>query len=223
MGVGGGCYAPLMALPRSLLPPTPSLRFLAPNSVADARFLSAVEKAALQAELGKQQSHPAALATPSDASPPLTAPASLPPRRTLAQDWVSLKLAASCRLVWYGGAVIFFHVFATYGLLFFTPLIIKATLTNKSTANSTIVLLSTIPYAAAVIFHACNGWHSQVRGGMAAVGKPGCAPPDPGARQGFLAAAGMDHPAWCSTRASDDYTFCCPGWLAVCFLRCCPL
>ena len=160
-----------MAFPRPFATPAPLNRFLAPDSVANARFLNAEEKVALRAELSKQQLHPAALATQSDASPPLTAPASLPSRRTLAQDWVSLKLAASCPLVWYAGAWHFVHLFVTYGLLFFTPLIIKATLTNKSTANSTIVLLSTIPYAAAAIFHVCNGWHSQVRNDMEAVGK----------------------------------------------------
>ena len=141
-------------------------RFLAPNSIAEATFLSDEEKAALQAcQPTTALGGGGAVKSGSDkgsSGAALEAPEVTPPRRTLAQDWASLKVAVACPIVWCSGAWRCLYAMAVYGLQYFTPLIIKATLTNESTSNTIIVLLTTVPYAAAALYHLANGMHSQV-------------------------------------------------------------
>lgn len=51
-----------------------------------------------------------------------------PPKRSLADDWASLRVALRCATVWCGGAWRCLYAMAVYGLQYFTPLIVGAML-----------------------------------------------------------------------------------------------
>jgi hypothetical protein len=86
-----------------------------------------------------------------------------------APSWRSVVAVARNRVVLYAGSWRILHDIPGNGVLYFTPKIVQALLlagaagaaAGSSRAGVGVVLLSSIPYAAASLAHLANAWHSQ--------------------------------------------------------------